>query len=380
MVDKGELLQLFDQIFAKRGGLFKTSILDDDLKSKFEVYKKRAETYLESFRKHSSLIHPPPIIVFDFIYNTKLNAVATKARENLYLIGINSGTIIILNDLFLRMMSYPILLKTIGDPSVETTDYPTLEKYYFDATLLASNKDPNLDSYELAKPRDRVRQEYASHLIEIALDFLVAHELTHIANGHVDYKCTVFGVTMLDEQNVKFTSEDEILTIQTLEMDADSMAISKGLGNACRRFLKQQSVSEERKQFYSNFNEVVFNWTFAVSTLVRIMVESSTYKDADMNPKTHPHPRLRQTMLIATVDEYLKNYYPKEYESFPKEIYGEITVAVEETYKCITGNKIDKEEYLNAIEKGKEYIPKVLEKWKVIRNDLMKYSFVELVK
>ncbi|MBN8695732.1 MAG: hypothetical protein J0L87_04310 [Bacteroidetes bacterium] len=378
-MDKKELQLLFEKTFADRGGLFNTNILEDGLKAKFNLYKERAEKYIESFRQHTSLVKDPPVIYFDFIYNTKLNAVATITKEKVYLIGVNSGTIIILNDLFLRMMSYPTLVKQVGDPSVETQQNPTLEKYYFDATKLVSSKDSDFNYYEIAQPIDKVRQEYADHLIEIAIDFLVAHELTHIINGHVDYKFHLFGISFFDEQNVEVKDHDEILTIQTLEMDADAMATSKGLGNAYRRFTGGQSVSEERKIFYSNFTDVIFNWVLSVSTLIRIMVESSNYKDSDTNSKTHPHPGVRYGMLLTTVDEYMKKYCPKEYESFPQATYGQLTTAVEDTYVCITGNKINAKEYLQAIKKGKEYVPAVLEKWGKIRNDLMQLAYVKLV-
>lgn len=371
---------LFDKTFKDRGGLFQTEKLSKDSFAIFEYYRTRAIKYIESGRNHESLIKSLPNIHFDFIDSPDFNAVAAKTNDGFYFIGINAGSVVVLYDLFFRMLSNPLVLNDIGNSSLETKNTPTIRNYYLDASLLVTYGDIDYNAYQMAIPNDHVRQVYARHLVDVAVDFLIAHELTHIINGHLDYIQTRFGTNIYEERNIKTISEDDILTIQTLEMDADSLAVCKGLANAVKRHLGEQSVSEDRKEFYVDFDRTIFNWSIAILTLTRIMVESSIYRSIDSKPKTHPHPRIRQTMILATVDEYLKTYYPKQYELFSKDIYGELAISVEMTYKYITGNIIDGEEYLRAIDNSEKYVPRLLEHWNIIKNDLSDKTFVELVK
>ncbi len=370
---------LFDKTFKDKGGLFKTEKLSKDSFAVFEYYRNRAIKYIESCRNHESLIKSPPNIHFDFIDSPEFNAIAAKTNDGFYFIGINAGAVVILYDLFFRMLSNPLVLGEVGDTSLETKNSPTIRNYYLDANLLVTCGDIDYNAYQMAIPNDKIRQAYARHLVDVSVDFLVAHELTHIINGHLDFIKTRFGTNIYEERNIKAISEDDILTIQTLEMDADCLAVCKGLVNAVKRHLGEQSVSEDRKEFYVDFDRTIFNWSLAVLTLTRIMVESSIYRSIDSKVQTHPHPRVRQTMILATVDEYLKAYYPKQYESFSKAIYGELAIVLETTYKYITGNAIDKEEYLAAINNGKEYVPQVLAHWNIIRKDLNDKTYVELV-
>ena len=245
---------LFDSAFSSKGGRYHIEKLDSTKIASviFNYHKAQAIKYIESFRAHESLKKTAPYIYFNYIDNADLNAQVKKINDETYLIGINAGTIFILHDLFNRILSNPNILKTIGDPTLETQVNPTLRNYYNDANLLVSCGDPNYDSHKMIIPEDKSRILYANHLIEITIDFLIAHELTHIANGHIAY-AEAKGINIHEERNIQTNKEVDILTIQTLEMDADAMAISKGLSNAIKRHLGQQKVSSQRKEFYNTF-------------------------------------------------------------------------------------------------------------------------------
>lgn len=370
--------KIFDNTFKNRGGLLQTELLGRDLNSILSHYKRRADAYIESFRNHESLKKDIPNIYFDYIDNAYFNAVASISSEGIYLIGLNVGSVIIIYDLFFRMLANPNILQHIGMSSLEKNVQPTIRNYYTDANLMLIYGDFDYNKYQMAIPLDKVRQIYARHLVDIAIDFLVAHELTHIINGHIDYLNEKSDISEYEERIFVY-NENDVLTRQTLEMDADSLAVSKGLANAIRRHLGEQKVSEDRKPFYSSFNDTVFNWGLAVLSMIRVWVECNVYKTVNSKILTHPHPRLRQVMILATVHEYLLNYYPVQYKDFEKEIFGEIIKTVELTYNSVTGKNIDKDEFLRAIKSGEEYVPKVLQHWENIRKDLLKNSYVELV-
>jgi hypothetical protein len=57
--------------------------------------------------------------------------------------------------------------------------------------------------------------------MESALLFLVSHEVTHIADGHVDYWDKHYGLPALGETGWMGLSKSEVLTRQSLEINAD---------------------------------------------------------------------------------------------------------------------------------------------------------------
>jgi hypothetical protein len=369
---------IFNEFFKSEGGLFETGNLTPGNKLIYDHYKSRASTYIDTFCKHESLIRPRPTIYFDYINNSSLNAIAAKTQSGIYLIGINAGTIFIIHDLFFRMLSNTSILPHIGNASLETKSLPSIRNYYSDANMLMLFGDVNYENYQASIPNDNVRKAYATNLVEIAIDFIVAHELTHIADGHLDFINEKFGTLSYEETTALIENEDQFLTMQTLEMDADCLAVSKGLGNMIRRHLGEQSVSSDRAVFYSEFDNVIFNWTVAVLTLIRIMVECTRYKKLD-SKSSHPHPRVRSSMILATIHEYLKNYYSNEYAKFSMKTYSDVFTTVELAYKCVTGNAIDLETIRNGVEHGKLYTAQVLNHWQIIRTKLSGHAYVELV-
>src|SRR5205823_3004012 len=110
----------------------------------------------------------PPIHV-DFVANGMVNAFAFK-EEDCYFVGINTGTVFMLEFLFMRMLSDPRLFPNIGIPSEETAQ-PDLTKCIPSAGEMASA------GYRSSHPKNRARHYYASLMFEQAMLFLVGHEL-----------------------------------------------------------------------------------------------------------------------------------------------------------------------------------------------------------
>jgi hypothetical protein len=89
-----------------------------------------------------------------------------------------------------------------------------------------------------APPKDPARNAIAKKLAEIAFDFMVAHEFSHIANGHVDYYNSRFGLSCLDEIGGSRSDERNMaLACKTMEMDADASAVQQNLGDLWNRMV-----------------------------------------------------------------------------------------------------------------------------------------------
>ncbi len=371
--------KIFNKFFADDGGIFDVDKLSKDDAAVYNLYRQRADKYIESCRQHPSRFKDIPEIHFDFINNASLNAVAALSNDGIYLIGIHSGTIFILYDLFLRMLSHSNILEKSGNPNEEKSKSPPITNYYSDAGLLASRGKFGYDDYKLPRPKNVPRLDYANHLLDIAVDFIVAHELTHVVNGHLGFVNVNSGINFIEERTQNIHCDQDILNIQALEMDADCMAVSKGLANVVKRYQGQQNVSNSRKEFYTDFESVVFNWALSVLTVIRLMNEVREYKNVDSKSISHPHPRVRSAMILTTVDTYLREYYPGEYSFIDeKKLISDVVIEVETTYKYITGNHTDKKEYSDQVESGSDYIRQVNNTWRTIRNELTQHSFFEL--
>ena len=85
------------------------------------------------------------------------------------------------------------------------------------------------------RPRDPARRVTADKLVELALDFLTAHEFAHVANGHLNYLVKNRGISAIDEAggpSARASSARELALIsQTMEMDADATAVLMSLSS-----------------------------------------------------------------------------------------------------------------------------------------------------
>lgn len=122
-------------------------------------------------------------ILFVFLDQPELNACAFKHGDDGY-IGINCGSVLVLHDLFLRMMANPTFMPEIGNAGGEKA----LEKLpRLETNCLALPRTTELPYGLVTAPYDPVRTVYAAHLAQIALDFLFLHEYRHVEGGHLHW-------------------------------------------------------------------------------------------------------------------------------------------------------------------------------------------------
>jgi hypothetical protein len=80
-----------------------------------------------------------PEVHFDYIANGTLNAAACEVAGQAYF-GVTWGTIIILGDLFCRMLSHPEVLKAIGNAAGESLDPVFQDGVVLDADALQKKR------------------------------------------------------------------------------------------------------------------------------------------------------------------------------------------------------------------------------------------------
>jgi hypothetical protein len=356
----------FHKHFLSRGGYFDYS--QTGLADMYECTLNEFYSKMEGYR---SVIPKFPSANINFINNNLLNAVASKGSEE-YFIGIYAGTFILLNELFLRMMSSPNILPTIGDVSKEK-----------ETKKLFNPQQYNLDTYFLCKPDeenimpvDKTRQLYASLFAKTALNFLFDHEYAHVAFGHVDY------IAMTE--NVFNISEEELigmtpLNSQTLEMDADSFAAHHGM--LLLKIINDEptDLSEFRRPFFCNWKQGVSNWLFSVYSLFRIF----GYKNYEINSLlkySHPPTGLRQRIIAHVIGRLLSERLNVDLEEDFFEIHHDIIDKVENAFNEISETKLNR----NAIdfaytEEASEHMKLIVKNWETVRPKLEKYAHGYLV-
>jgi hypothetical protein len=241
----------------------------------------RARGFLQTAA--AALPRMPPIY-FDFIDNWEFNARAFRCDGN-YFIGVYRGALVTLGVLFDRMLADQRILPFIGKAEEEVAALPPITAL----ARIGTDFIQALDSVStFSRPRDPARQALASVMMDMAFDFLTAHEFAHIANGHLDYY-TSRGISAIDEvAGTPGDAEDKLIS-QTMEMDADGTAVLISLGSEWRKIGQQAD-------YYRYPGLVSLFWSYAVSSLFRIFGDARL-TGGDVTLESYPRWRLRSVML-----------------------------------------------------------------------------------
>lgn len=233
-------------------------------------------------------------IPFVFLSRSMLNACAFT-KEGHQFIGMNWGSVIVIQDLFFRMLASPRVLPHIGDISVES-DEPRLQRLEVDAAHL-----PCSDGHPFAMdvaPQDPARAFYALNLAQIALDFLFIHEHQHLVGGHLHL---LPGTFVIEETQPLPT--DNIFIRHVLELEADAAAANFSLGIASDRKGNAWRISPSVAPFLATEKSRHEAWLFSILTLFMLMEQANNraFFAGHPPPLTHPAAVMRRAMLAILV-------------------------------------------------------------------------------
>ncbi len=352
----------FNNHFRSEGGLFIPPVkqLGEMIKHTIKGYYSRMHEYRD--------IHPRfPSVNINYIDNTLLNAVASKKNDKYY-IGIYAGTFILLNELFLRMMSSPNILTEIGDSSKEEPTKKLFNPQQFDLNIYDLCKPDN----DNVMPKDPTRQLYASLFTKAALNFLFDHEYAHIAFGHVDYLVSSRNIFSMEEKEVVKVAP---LNYQTLEMDADCFATHQGMLLLKKINDSPLIVTEQRRPFFCGWENGMFNWLFAVYSLFRIFGYKN-YKHAELLKYTHPPTGIRQRIISASVMDTLADRLYAGITAKLIDINHEVIDKVENAFNEISESKLNRDAINFAYtSEANQHIRLIISNWEIVKPKLAPYSF-----
>lgn len=375
-----EKFEHFFRVYLPLSGRFEVDPRLVGYKQVFDYYKLHANNIISSIANYPELLQAPPKIYLDYTGHPGMNACAAKYPDGTYAVAINSGVIFILFDLFHRIMSDPLEFSDVGDPTMETSSDFKLSRYHFDFTALLDEYKGRGLEYKSPIPKDPIRKRFAKLMLDFAMDYLILHEINHILNGHVDYVGSVNDNMTLEEVEQVYFLKFSILDKQTLEMDADCLAVTKGFAHIVDRFQHPEKVNEELRLFYTDFPRLCYYWSYAVTSLTKLMTNHSKYgPDYDMPGTSHPHPIIRHLQLISTLDRYLEVYHPQYMSDQVRHETAKTISGVELTYRNLTTTKVEGKYIAEMVNLGREFNKMILPNWNLIRPKLLEYTYIKLV-
>jgi hypothetical protein len=198
-----------------------------------------------------------PKIHFDIFDCARPNAIAFLFKDR-YFIGMTVGLRYLIESVIYRMLSDPRTFPNIGDSSQETEPQP-LPYYRPDVMDMIS-----LGALRL--PKSQARFDFAAFLIQKAVMFLIAHEITHIAHGHLAYLQSISGKGTITEFRFQAMSEADLIENQALELDADGQATSSGIDSIIVAHTYPKTFTPSWSPGPVSVQFDLFAWAFAANS------------------------------------------------------------------------------------------------------------------
>jgi hypothetical protein len=247
----------------------------------------------------------------DFFDDAEINAFACIKLE-LGLIGISRGAILLPNDIIIRMLSHPNVLRAVGDPGKEIVLPEHGDGLSANWDQLIGIREKTGRSIRPNGASDPVRREFARLAAHIQSAFLTFHELAHILYGHT----LCFGAqsgcgAMLEAfQEPPHTTADAIIH-QGLEVFADYAAAQCGISSLLNF---TGDVPEPITSIYSTPQQRLFLWCFAIAAL--FWTWGITVDVDDLSRATHPPTAMRYQILINGARDWVKDAFPELFDGF----------------------------------------------------------------
>ena len=341
----------FDNCFKSKGGILKNQ------NSKTENILRAGNEFINHIRK----IYPNlPLIHFNLIDNYTINASAKKFGNNFF-IGINIGTLNLIEDLFLKIESCKYSM---------SEDCPKLN-------LINSSKgveyNPLYDTTILSFAKGNLR--LATEQARIVFKFIIYHEICHILRGHLGLVSNNFNLSISEINDID--DVDIINILQTLEMDADSFATNRSINDLLEKRIPNQDAENS---IFNNLETFAFHYSYSIYCFFRIFGFYSL-DISYIKSKSHPVPAFRISMILDNIETILIDRGVPNINN----ILSETVKAIKEAETDLSNitffdNQIARVQEIYINEKLINYKSKVVSNWKEIKPKLEKYSFGKLPK
>jgi len=364
--------EFFNDIVAREpdfGPKIEISRLSTSAKNVYQILSDDAGLLFKSAAAKCPTLSP---IYFGITDNGIVNACAFPGMDK-YFVGINWGSVYMAQLIFNRILADPRFLQHVGDPS-EESEQDSIVGWY---------KDAWPDARQLQRlgniinpPKNATRRKYADYLEKEFIAFLLAHELTHIVHGHVDYNSQISSSQVYVERASGEDTREAKLTHQTLEMDADSGAASIQIGTIKLKFTEPDTyLNPYWNDFYLEPATTVYNWSFAVSLFFRLFGDQP-FKGTDLLDFTYPPDRVRQMIVQSVAITYIMDKWDNSLVDSCVKAKVDAATELENIFPLITDTPREIQGYKESWD-GSGYAHSMVleEHWRnKVRPDLLEYA------
>ncbi|NOT04326.1 MAG: hypothetical protein HOP27_06970 [Anaerolineales bacterium] len=355
----------FNETFSEDGGWFNPENFHQiDRMLIFDWITPQIEAIIQS---HIRNTFSPFEVEFAYIDSPTLNAsVELFVHEDKSYIGLNVGSARIIFNHFFQALSHPNLFLNIGDPKSEEYKKKKIQGVTFNINSdgainqTYANGQPMIEYF----PNDPIRLDYARLLSLHSIIFLIEHEIAHLVNGHLA---------------LRSRNRLDVFSEQVLEWDADSWAMSQGVGRTIKHTSQLPYEEPESIQWiYSSFENDLSAWLFSITSL--FLLNSSTPFDIDkLEVYDHPPAPLSAFFVLETTKEHLLTKSTEEFIRKYSEMNDGSNALIQsvEALTLLTGNSIYRDEIKKACsESALSHPQRLISRWKEVRPLLEPYAYV----
>jgi hypothetical protein len=256
----------FQSVLERHGGLWKLENIDSSGRS-------IAARLLDLFKALS------PGVQISYIDNKAFNSFATT-ESGRDIVGMYIGSLEILHNCFLNLLSSRNCLTSIGNASAERGDAKAM----------------NLLEPFTSGPVDPIRSRAAKDLAFCASIILFYHELSHVELCHIPFLRQQLRIDEYVELNAAPLSQKQCLLLRTLENDAD-------ITGAVSSTLVWKFFYENMKLSYLDPIGWERTWITAAHMLYWVM-ELMNPHHTNRKKSTHPSPYFRMISVMDAVSIY----------------------------------------------------------------------------
>jgi hypothetical protein len=229
-------------------------------------------------------------LAIEIINDVELNAQAAN-RDDGYVIRINRGAIQHAFGTALGLFCCPRFLPSVRNAAAEVE--PKLGTHGFPPIPLTGQDNDTI----VLVPQDGVRATIAHLIADVAVYFLLYHEIGHIVGGHLEALNAAYGSTSsISEFGSPVWSQEDISLLHAFECDADAFACyvssnvlsAKVMAEEVRGLMQTDARPSEDCAFITILT--------AVSVLFRMLYPTAP-ATIGVAQGTHPHPAVRDFVV-----------------------------------------------------------------------------------
>jgi hypothetical protein len=198
----------------------------------------------------------------------------------------------------LGLLSTPAFFPAIGNAEAEMP-FPNLPREGFARVPVlrdASNRDPDTP---VRFPNDQTRMTVAQILADLALEFLVYHEIGHIVGGHLEILQGNQRLASISEFEQAIDNPADYAFRHVLECDADAFAchVTSGVHTNDKMAALVRDLVNASKWHSKDF--ALLTYLMAIGILFRVLHPHATANISE-SKSSHPHPAVRACLVASS--------------------------------------------------------------------------------